>query len=188
MYEFGKIYFPDAKPGLLSTRSPNTVEHLIEKGLSEQKTPDYVLPYLSPDASMEWVRKLLPPLDQKEKGVVKVADVVRAMWLMAFRGPIVNLAKMHKKRVALVKKTLFEEGGKILIGKALAKKIGKESAKELLKKLTIVKALFENMHKADKEDNVLRAATGRTIGEFIATRLAYPKKYTRFTRATRTRK
>jgi len=51
-----------------------------------------------------------------------------------------------------------------------------------------VKALIENMQKAQEDEDVLRSAAGRTIGDFIETRLSYPKKYTRFTRSTRTRK
>jgi hypothetical protein len=134
------------------------------------------------------VRKQLPPLSDKEPGVVKVSDVVKAMWLMIYRGPIVNLAKMHKVRVGLVKKTLFGEGGKKIAEKALARKIGVESAKELLKKITVVKDLYEKIQKAQEDEDVLRSAAGRTIGDFISARLPYPKKYTRFSRKTRTRK
>ena len=188
-------YFPDAdktKSGL-SIRNPNTINELVARGLpgakpGERKDPNYVMPYLFPSASMEWVRKQLPPLLWPEPGVVKVSDVVKAMWLMIYRGPIVNLAKMHKVRVGLVKKALFGEGAKKMAEKALARKIGVESAKELMKKLFVVKALIENMQKAQEDEDVLRSAAGRTIGDFIETRLSYPKKYTRFTRSTRTRK
>jgi hypothetical protein len=184
-------FFPDAdKAGLgLNVRKPNTVAELVYRyDIGERKNPDYVMPYLFPSATADWVQKQLPPLSRKEPGVVKVSDVVKAMWLMIYRGPIVNLAKMHKVRVGLVKKALFGEGGKKIAEKALARKIGVESAKELMKKLFVVKALLENIQKAQEDEDVLRSAAARTVGDFIGTRLAYPKKYTRFTRSTRTRK
>jgi hypothetical protein len=187
LYEF----FPDAdKAGLgFNVRKPSTVRELIYRyDIGERKKPDYVMPFLFPSASADWVQKQLPPLSRGEPGVVKVSDVVKAMWLMIYRGPIVNLAKMHKVRVGLVKKALFGEGAKKIGEKALARKIGVESAKELMKKLFIVKDLIEKMKKAQEDEDVLRSAAGRTVGDFIGTRLAYPKKYTRFTRSTRTRK
>ena len=184
-------FFPDADPAGLgfNVRKPNTVEDLVFRyDIGERKNPEYVMPFLFPSATTDWVRKQLPPLSRKEPGVVKVSDVVKAMWLMIYRGPIVNLAKMHKVRVGLVKKALFGEGAKKIAEKALARKIGVESAKELLKKLFVVKDLIEKIKKAQEDEDVLRSAAGRTIGDFIGTRLAYPKKYTRFTRSTRTRK
>ena len=183
-------YFPDADPAGLgfNVRTSNTTEDLVFRGYTEKQDPNYVMPYLFPSASAEWVRKQLPPLKFKEKGVVKISDVVRAMWLMTFRGPIVNLAKMHKARVTAVKKILFGEGAKKMAGKALERKIGVESAKELMKKLFVVKDLIEKIKKAQEDEDVLRSAAGRTIGEFITMRLARPKKITRFTRWTRTRK
>jgi hypothetical protein len=184
-------FFPDAdKAGLgLNVRKPNTVAELMYRyDIGERKKPEYVMPYLFPSATADWVQRQLPPLSRTEPGVVKVSDVVKAMWLMIYRGPIVNLAKMHKVRVSAVKKILFGEGGKKIAEKALARKIGIESAKELMKKLFVVKALIENIQKAQEDEDVLRSAAGRTVGDFIGTRLAYPKKYTRFTRLTRTRK
>lgn len=184
-------YFPDADKTTsgLNFRNSNTVEDLVFRyDIGERKNPEYVMPFLFPSATTDWVRKQLPPLSSKEPGVVKVSDVVKAMWLMIYRGPIVNLAKMHKVRVGLVKKALFGEGAKKIAEKSLARKIGMESAKELMRKLFVVKGLIENMKKAQEDEDVLRSAAGRTIGDFIGTRLAYPKKYTRFTRATRTRK
>ena len=181
-------YFPDAKPVGVSVRNPNTVEHLVFRGSTEPKDPKYVMPYLFPTASMEWVRKQLPPLERKEPGVVRVSDVVRAMWLMIYRGPVVNLASLHKKRVSRLKSILFGEGGKKIAEKALARKIGVESAKELMRKLFVVKKFIEDSSAANEDEDALRSAGGRTSGEFIELRLARPKKFTRFTRWTRTRK
>jgi len=193
LYEF----FPDADPSGIgfNVRKPNTVRELIFRGMTgamdgyrKDRSIIPKIPFLFPSASADWVQKQLPPLSDREPGVVKVSDVVQAMWLMIYRGPIVNLAKMHKVRVGIVKKALFGEGGKKIAEKALARKIGVESAKELLKKITVVKDLYEKIQKAQEDEDVLRSAAGRTIGEFIAARLPYPKKYTRFTRKTRTRK
>jgi len=181
-------YFPDEKPSSLSVRYPNTVEDLVFRGSTEPKDPKYVMPYLFPTASMEWVRKQLPPLERKELGVVRVSDVVKAMWLMIYRGPVVNLASLHKKRVKKMKSLLFGEGGKKIAEKALARKIGVESAKELMRKLFVVKKFIEDSSAANEDEDALRSAAGRTIGEFIELRLARPKKFTRFTRWTRTRK
>jgi len=182
-------YFPDEKPKAgMDMRFENTIDDLKVRGVLTKKDPAYVLPYLAPGASMQWVRKNLPPLQRVEPGVVKVADVVRAMWLMIYRGPIVNLAALHKKRVAALKKTLFGEGAKKIGEKVVARKIGAEAAKELMKKLFIVKAYLEKDRAANEDEDALRSAAGRTIGEFIEARLARPKKITRYTRWERTRK
>ena len=196
-----KEHFPGSEEVLgVHYRYNNTVEALkdvhvqgsaiLEPTLGKKKTkdPNYVLPYLFSSGSMEYVREKLPALDRKEKGVVKVSDVVRAMWLMIYRGPIVALASLHKRRVKNLKATLFGEGAKKIVKETIARKIGVEAAKELMKKLTIVKAYIEKDRDAAADEDALRAAAGRTIGEFIEARLPRPAKITRYTRWERTRK
>jgi len=183
-------YFPDAKPGAgLDFREESTVSDLKARGMAgEKRVKDWTLPYLAPDASLKWVRKNLPALERTEPGVVKVADVVRAMWLIVYRGPVVQLATLHKRRVKALKKTLFGEGAARAAGKALERKIGAEAAKEMMKKLLVVKSYLEAEKRAGEDEESLRSAAGRTVGEFIAARLARPFKFTRWTRWERSRK
>ena len=199
-----KEYFPNVEEVIgVHYRYNNTVEALkdvhvqgsmiFEPTIGKRKTkdPNYVLPYLFSSGSMEYVRSKLPKLagvGRTEKGVVKVSDVVRAMWLMIYRGPIVALASLHKRRVKNLKATLFGEGAKKIVQKTIARKIGVEAAKELMKKLTIVKAYIEKDRDAAADEDAIRAAAGRTIGEFIEARLPRPTTYTRYNRSERTRK
>jgi hypothetical protein len=203
-------YFPDEKPRVgPDLRFENTITALRMKGKALQnadavpekgkpkmpsgtagplETADYEMPFVFSFASMAYVRKILPPLGKEERGVVKVSDVVRAMWLMIYRGPIVALASLHKQRVKNLKATLFGEGAKRIVEKTIARKIGVEAAKELMRKLFVVKAYLEKDRAALADEDALRAAAGRTIGEFIALRLPSPTKFTRYTRWERTRK
>lgn len=183
-------FFPDAEPEQgLDFRFLSTVDELRERGMAGEKQREQKATRLSePGVSMADARFYLPPLKRTEPGVVKVADVARAMYLMTFRGPIKNLAKLYKKRVSFLKRTLFGEGAMKAGEKALAKKIQAEAAKEMFKKLGVVKAALEAASRAREDEDTIRAAASLTVGEFIAQRLARPSKFTRFTRWERSRK